>query len=102
MAASNTALSSADNTPARVATTNPMDNNIAVSNVSGATSAAGISSGGSGVGLATTDHSLLPDMDVFNLSGGGMSGNSKLKKDEAPPPQQEEPDDNAPLFYRYK
>ena len=101
MAASNTALSSADNTPARVATTNPMDNNIAVSNVSGAISAAGISSSGGGVGLAPTDHSLLPDMDVFNLSGGGMSGNSKLKKDD-PPPQQEEPDDNAPLFYRYE
>ena len=53
---------------------------------------------GSGIGGSTAEHSLLPDMDVFNLSGG--LGTNKLKKEEDPPPTQEEPDDNAPLFYR--
>ena len=53
---------------------------------------------GSGIGASTAEHSLLPDMDVFNLSGG--IGASKLKKKEDPPPSQEEQDDNAALFYR--
>jgi E3 ubiquitin-protein ligase EDD1 len=50
-----------------------------------------------GLSAPSTDHSLLPDMDVFNLSAG--IGGSKLKKEEEQPPSHEEPDDNAPLFY---
>ena len=51
----------------------------------------------SGHGSSSSEHSLLPDMDVFNLSGG--LGANKLKKEEDPPPAQEEQDDNAALFY---
>merc|ERR1719510_2387774 len=55
------------------------------------------SGGGSGLVASPSDHSLLPDMDVFNLTGG--LGVNKEKKEEDPPPSHEEPDDTAPLFY---
>ena len=56
------------------------------------------SGGNSGLVASPSDHSLLPDMDVFNLTGG--LGANKLKKEEDPPPAHDEPDDNVPLFYR--
>ena len=62
--------------------------------------ASGASGTSSGLGSSGTEHSLLPDMDVFNLSGG--LGANKLKKEDDPPPAQEDQDDNAALFYRYK
>ena len=80
-------------------TANNMDTNAVLGSAAGSIPPSVSSGIGSGVGLSPADHSLLPDMDVFNLSGG-LVGN-KLKKDEDPPPNQEEPDDNAPIFYRY-
>ena len=89
----NTALPPADNaSPVGGAPVNTIDNSPSGGAVTGSI----LPSGG---GASHSDHSLLPDMDVFSLSGGLVG--SKLKKDEDPPPSQEEHDDNAPLFYRY-
>ena len=75
-----------------------MDSSASVGTTTGSVQLSTGSGGGSGLVASPSDHSLLPDMDVFNLTGG--LGVNKLKKEEEPPPSHEEPDDNAPLFYR--
>ena len=84
-------IATGSNTPAN------MDTTVTVGTTAASVQLSTASGGSTGLSASPSEHSLLPDMDVFNLTGG--LGANKLKKEDDPPTQ-EEPDDNAPLFYR--
>ena len=87
---------SSDGTTGNTSAGSSLDSNAVIGPPTGVLPPIGASAM-TGISAPSTDHSLLPDMDVFNLSAG--IGGSKLKKEEEQPPSHEEPDDNAPLFY---
>ena len=89
---------SSDSATSGVAGSSSIENTTGSGTSAVSVQASGASGTSSGLGSSGTEHSLLPDMDVFNLSGG--LGGNKLKKEDDPPPAQEDQDDNAALFYR--